>query len=76
MSSALNRIFPAPDCRAIISEVIMVISASTSPVRHPVRISGNAAGSTIRIMRCAADRPIAAPDHSIFSSTALAPWKL
>ena len=51
----------------------MVISASTRPVRHPVRISGKAAGSTIRTMRCGAERPIAAPDHSIFSSTALAP---
>jgi len=69
----LNRIFPAPDCRAIISLVTMVISASTSPVRQPVKISGSAAGSTIRIMRCIADSPMAAPDHSIFSSTALAP---
>ena len=51
----------------------MVISASTRPVRQPVRISGNAAGSTIRIIRCGAESPMAAPDHSIFSSTALAP---
>ncbi len=59
--------FPAPDWRAIISLVIIVISASTSPVRQPVRISGSAAGSTIRTMRSAADNPMAAPDQSIFS---------
>src|SRR6516225_1021445 len=76
MSSALNRMLPAPDCRAIISLVIMVIRASTSPVRQPVRISGNAAGNTMRIKRCAAESPIAAPDHNIFSSTAFAPSKL
>ncbi len=76
MSRALNKMLPAPDCRAIISLVTMVISASTSPVRQPVRISGSAAGSTIRTIRFAAESPIAAPDHSIFSSTALAPSKL
>jgi hypothetical protein len=51
----------------------MVMSASTSPVRMPTKISGSAAGSTMRTSRCKGDIPIAAADHSIFSSTARAP---
>jgi hypothetical protein len=73
MSSELNRMLPTPACRAIISLVTMVISASTSPVRMPTNTSGNADGSTTRIRRCSGLIPIAAADHSIFSSTARAP---
>jgi hypothetical protein len=74
MSMALNRMLPTPACRAIISLVTIVISASTTPVRAPIRISGRAAGRTTRTRRDHQPIPIAAADHSIFSSTARAPW--
>ena len=62
-----------PACRAIISLVTMVMSASTRPVRTPTKISGNDAGSTTCTSRRHAGIPMAAADHSIFSSTARAP---
>jgi hypothetical protein len=73
LASALNRRSPTPCLRAIISLVTIVMSASTSPVRMPTTISGNAAGSTTRNSRRRAFMPIAAADHSIFCSTARAP---
>ena len=63
-----------PVWRVIISLVTMVMSASTSPVRQPTRISGSAAGSTMRTSRASGPMPMAAADHSILSSTARAPW--
>ena len=76
MSSAVKKMFPTPLWRAIISLVTMVMSASTTPVRQPTMISGNAAGSTMRRSRWDAESPMAAADQSIFSSTERAPWKL